>query len=129
MRCAVIEAETREEVMHEMEERMLHMERVFAKRLKNEVSETSMPSESYLNSQMQVEQNEMKTDAKIDMLHQFGAFAGTKSPQKPRGKQSKYTTPPRQRRPEIEEDENRSSDQEEDGGTEYIDIDEDEDVR
>lgn len=38
MRCAVIEAETREEVMREMEERMLNMERVFAKRLKSEVS-------------------------------------------------------------------------------------------
>jgi kinesin family protein 20 len=37
MRCAVIEAETREEVMREMEERMLNMERVFARRLKSEV--------------------------------------------------------------------------------------------
>ena len=39
MRCAVIEAETREEVMREMEERMFNMERVFAKRLKSEVRE------------------------------------------------------------------------------------------
>ncbi|TDL28755.1 kinesin-domain-containing protein [Rickenella mellea] len=58
MRSAVIEAETREEVMRDMEERMLKMERMFARRLMNEV-----------------QQNELKTDAKIDMLHQFGNFA------------------------------------------------------
>ncbi|KAI5119917.1 hypothetical protein M0805_000882 [Coniferiporia weirii] len=57
MHCAVIEAETREEVMHEMEARMMDMERIFAKRLNHAV-----------------EQNEAKTDAKIDMLHRFGAF-------------------------------------------------------
>ena len=34
MRCAVIEAETREEVLQEVEARMMDMERVFAKRLK-----------------------------------------------------------------------------------------------
>ena len=39
MRCAVIEAETREEVMQEMDERMMNMERVFAKRLKQAVSQ------------------------------------------------------------------------------------------
>jgi len=33
MRCAIIEAETREEVMKEMEERMMAMERNFNKRL------------------------------------------------------------------------------------------------
>ncbi|KAL5535141.1 hypothetical protein ACEPAF_3235 [Sanghuangporus sanghuang] len=57
MRCAIIEAETREEVMQEMEERMINMQRVFAERLKKAVK-----------------QSEAKTDAKIDMLHQFGAF-------------------------------------------------------
>jgi len=38
MRCATIEAETREEVMQEMEERMRAVERLYAKRLMNEVS-------------------------------------------------------------------------------------------
>ncbi|KAF8649797.1 hypothetical protein AX16_005563 [Volvariella volvacea WC 439] len=62
MRCAAVEIETREEVMHEMEERMRNMERLYSKRLMNEL-----------------ERNEMKTDAKIDMLHRAGLFA---SPQK-----------------------------------------------
>ncbi|KAF8202929.1 kinesin-like protein [Pholiota molesta] len=57
MRCAVIEAETREEVMREMEERMHAMEAMYARRLMSEF-----------------EQNELKTDAKIDMLHQSGLF-------------------------------------------------------
>ncbi|KAJ6626900.1 P-loop containing nucleoside triphosphate hydrolase protein [Mycena sp. CBHHK59/15] len=57
MRCAIIEADVREEVMREMEERMASMEKMYARRLMNEV-----------------EQNEMKTDAKIDMLHQSGLF-------------------------------------------------------
>lgn len=57
MRCAVIEAETREEVMHEMEERMRSIEQMYSRRLMTEL-----------------EQNEMKTDAKIDMLHQSGLF-------------------------------------------------------
>ena len=37
MRSAVIEAETREEVMREMEERIREMEQRFARRLMNEV--------------------------------------------------------------------------------------------
>lgn len=37
MRSAVIEAETREEVMREMEERIGEMEQRFARRLMNEV--------------------------------------------------------------------------------------------
>jgi kinesin family member 20 len=37
MRCAIIEAETREEVMKEMEERMQSVERMYARRLMNEV--------------------------------------------------------------------------------------------
>jgi kinesin family protein 20 len=37
MRSAVTEAETREEVMREMEERIGEMERRFARRLMNEV--------------------------------------------------------------------------------------------
>jgi kinesin family protein 20 len=37
MRSAVIEAETREEVMSEMEERIREMEQRFARRLMNEV--------------------------------------------------------------------------------------------
>ena len=49
------EAETREEVMEEMEERMRNMERMYLKRITDEV-----------------EMNERKMDAKIDMLHQTG---------------------------------------------------------
>lgn len=37
MRCALVEAEVREEVMHEMEERMQRMETMFQARLANEV--------------------------------------------------------------------------------------------
>ncbi|KAJ6501609.1 kinesin-like protein [Mycena vitilis] len=57
MRCAIVEADVREEVMREMELRMASMEKMYARRLMNEV-----------------QQNEMKTDAKIDMLHQSGLF-------------------------------------------------------
>lgn len=64
MRAAIIEAETREEVMLEMEERMRLMEQKHSRRLMSEM-----------------ERNEMKTDAKIDMLHQGGLFA---SPMKTR---------------------------------------------
>ncbi|KAH9081853.1 kinesin-domain-containing protein [Lactarius deliciosus] len=55
MRSAVIEAETREEVMREMEERISEIEKRFTRRLMNEV-----------------ELNEMRMDAKIDMLHRSG---------------------------------------------------------
>lgn len=37
MRCAIVEAETREEVMQEMETRMMNMERMFAKRMMHAV--------------------------------------------------------------------------------------------
>lgn len=37
IRCAVVEAETRESVMQEMEERMKEMERLHAQRLDREV--------------------------------------------------------------------------------------------
>ncbi|KAJ6574651.1 P-loop containing nucleoside triphosphate hydrolase protein [Mycena capillaripes] len=67
MRCAIIEAEVREEVMREMEQRMASMEKMYARRLMKEV-----------------QQNEMKTDAKIDMLHQSGLFGSpVKRPQPP----------------------------------------------
>ncbi|KAL0950760.1 hypothetical protein HGRIS_007528 [Hohenbuehelia grisea] len=66
LKCAIIEADTREEVMQEMEERMHQMERVHARRLMSEV-----------------ERNEMKTDAKIDFLHHSGLFGSPmKSPAK-----------------------------------------------
>lgn len=42
MRSAVIEAETREEVMREMEERIREMEKRFARRLMNEVRLSEM---------------------------------------------------------------------------------------
>ncbi|KIM85470.1 hypothetical protein PILCRDRAFT_817501 [Piloderma croceum F 1598] len=69
MRCAIIEAETREEVMKEMEERMRSVEKMYARRLMNEV-----------------ERSEMKNDAKIDMLHQSGLFG--KAPAKSRARPS-----------------------------------------
>lgn len=40
MRCALIEADTREEVMVEMEERMRKMQELHARRLRQEVSIT-----------------------------------------------------------------------------------------
>lgn len=55
MRCAISEAETREEVMEEMEERMRNMEKMYLERIAQEV-----------------EMNERKMDAKIDMLHRTG---------------------------------------------------------
>ncbi|KAF7306532.1 Kinesin-like protein [Mycena indigotica] len=67
MRCAIIEAEVREEVMKEMEERMAKMEKMYTLRIQNEVT-----------------RSEEKTDAKIDMLHQSGLFASpVKRPQQP----------------------------------------------
>lgn len=42
MRSAVIEAETREEVMQEMQKRMMDMERVFAKQLRQAVGHISL---------------------------------------------------------------------------------------
>jgi hypothetical protein len=55
MRCAIVEAETREEVMREMEDRMMQMEQRFRQRWEREV-----------------EHQEAKTDAKFEMLHHAG---------------------------------------------------------
>ncbi|CAE6479439.1 unnamed protein product [Rhizoctonia solani] len=55
MRASTIEAEIREEVMKEMEERMQAMEKMFMRRLASEV-----------------EAGEIKTDRKIDMLQRAG---------------------------------------------------------
>ena len=38
MRCAILEAETREEVMREMEDRMRAVEQMYSRRLMSEVS-------------------------------------------------------------------------------------------
>ncbi|KIP06938.1 hypothetical protein PHLGIDRAFT_13558 [Phlebiopsis gigantea 11061_1 CR5-6] len=57
MHCAIIEAETREEVIQEMEERMQQMEKMYNRRLMK-----------------QLEQHELKMDAKIDMLHRTGTI-------------------------------------------------------
>ncbi|KAI0032497.1 P-loop containing nucleoside triphosphate hydrolase protein [Vararia minispora EC-137] len=59
-RAALIEAETREEITREMSARMQEMEKMYAKRLVKEV-----------------EQQEEKADAKIDMLHRAGVFGRT----------------------------------------------------
>lgn len=74
MRCALIEAETREEVMREMEERMRMMEEMYSRRLMSEVGCSHSRLLSLLSIKMQLERNEQKTDAKIDMLHQSGLF-------------------------------------------------------
>lgn len=43
MRCAIVEAETREEVMREMEGRMRSMEAMYSRRLMSEVSSLLAP--------------------------------------------------------------------------------------
>ncbi|KAL0578476.1 hypothetical protein V5O48_003525 [Marasmius crinis-equi] len=96
MRCAVIEAETRDEVMREMEERMQEMQRMYTRRLMKEV-----------------EQNEVKTDAKIDMLHQSGLFT---SPMKRRPMPQ----------PQLDSDEDQDSEEEEDVEMSLIQEDEEE---
>ncbi|KAI0374509.1 kinesin-domain-containing protein [Pilatotrama ljubarskyi] len=59
IRCALIEAETREEVMGEMEERMRSMEDMFARRLMRVM-----------------EHNEEKMDAKLDMIQRSRMLSG-----------------------------------------------------
>ena len=82
MRCAIIEAETREEVMREMEDRMRNMEAMYSRRLMKEVSVLKDRTPITSLKTMKLEQNEMKTDAKIDMLHQSGLFSSPiKKPQ------------------------------------------------
>ncbi|KAH9982702.1 P-loop containing nucleoside triphosphate hydrolase protein [Lactifluus volemus] len=71
MRSVVIEAETREEVMGEMEERIREMEKRFARRLMNEV-----------------ELNEIRMDAKIDMLHRSSTAGKAPSQTGPRAHKS-----------------------------------------
>ncbi|KAN0134935.1 P-loop containing nucleoside triphosphate hydrolase protein [Lactarius tabidus] len=62
MRSAVVEADTREEVMREMEERIQEIEKRSTRRLMKEV-----------------ELNEMRMDAKIDMLHRSGMIGQASS--------------------------------------------------
>ena len=47
MRCAIIEAETREEVIEEMEERMRQMENMYTRRLLKQVRFLSLPSRGF----------------------------------------------------------------------------------
>ena len=70
MRCAIVEAETREEVMQEMEERMRNMEKIYTRRLAREVSALEVPVVSLILTDMaaQIEENEKKTDAKIGLI-------------------------------------------------------------
>ena len=80
MRCALLEAETREEVMREMEERMRKMEEMYSRRITSEVFSAPLVLDCLLTyGKYQWEQNELKTDAKIDMLHRSGLFG---SPEK-----------------------------------------------
>ena len=75
MRTAIIEAETREEVMQEMEERMQQMEKMYTRRLMKQVSILQFFDHAKrLILMLQVEQNELKMDAKLDMLHRASAI-------------------------------------------------------
>ncbi|PCH33338.1 kinesin-domain-containing protein [Wolfiporia cocos MD-104 SS10] len=66
MRAAIVEAETREEVMQEMQERMRSMEEMFTRRLMKEV-----------------EQSERRMDAKIDMMKQTSLQPPSRIPAHP----------------------------------------------
>lgn len=70
LRCALIEAETREEVMVEMEERMRSMEDMFTRRLMRVVrSFLLVCSRLWITLTIyQMEHNEEKLDAKLDMI-------------------------------------------------------------
>lgn len=71
LRCALIEAETREEVMVEMEERMRSMEDMFTRRLMRVVSQLPLSFVVMIDDRlllMQMEHNEEKMDAKLDMI-------------------------------------------------------------
>lgn len=78
MRCAMAEAETREEVMREMEERMRAVEKTYALRLMSEVRRHIIHCICFAHRVRQVERNERKMDAKIDMLHQAGLLGTAK---------------------------------------------------
>ncbi|KAE9409319.1 kinesin-domain-containing protein [Gymnopus androsaceus JB14] len=64
MRCAVVEAQVREEVVREMEERMADMEDMYARRHTRDI-----------------EEQEAKIDAKIDMLQRSGFSSPVKKAQ------------------------------------------------
>ncbi|KAJ3815667.1 kinesin-like protein [Lentinula aff. lateritia] len=69
MRCALVEAEVRDEVMREMETRMADMEDMYTRRLTKEI-----------------EQHEAKTDAKLDMLQRTGFGSPVKKAQPQRSR-------------------------------------------
>ena len=60
--------------MREMEDRMRAMEQMYSRRLMSEVSLVVLFKRESPFDNGQLEQNELKTDAKIDMLHQSGLF-------------------------------------------------------
>jgi kinesin family protein 20 len=76
----MVEAEIREEVMREMEERMRAVEKTYALRLMSEVRRHSIHCMCSAHRVRQVERNERKMDAKIDMLHQAGLLGTAKKP-------------------------------------------------
>jgi kinesin family member 20 len=65
MRAAMVETETREEVAQEMEERMQMMDKMYRERISREN-----------------EENDRKTDEKMDLLHRALKTGGTISPVK-----------------------------------------------
>ncbi|KAJ3994947.1 kinesin-like protein [Lentinula boryana] len=69
MRCALVEAEVRDEVMREMETRMADMEDMYTRRLAKEI-----------------EQHDAKTDAKLDMLQRTGFGSPLKKAQPQRSR-------------------------------------------
>jgi hypothetical protein len=48
MRCVIVEAETREDVMKEMEERMREIEKTYSQRLMSEVDPQPMEDKTHL---------------------------------------------------------------------------------
>lgn len=63
--------------MREMEDRMMRMERMFTKRFMTEVTHYLRPFHLPPTNGSQLEENQLKTDRKIDMLHQAGLIGST----------------------------------------------------
>ncbi|KAI0344136.1 kinesin-domain-containing protein [Trametopsis cervina] len=112
MRSVVIEAQTREEIMEEMEDRMKAMEQMYTRRLMQEV-----------------EQHEMKMDAKIDMLQRSGMLIKKTAPA---ASTSHESLPDTEELDDISEDDEEEEleleEEKEEEGTEFDELEEDSDV-
>lgn len=82
MRCAVVEAQVREEVVREMEERMADMEDMYARRHTRDVCSNFHRYQAVFSfHNLQIEEQEAKIDAKIDMLQRSGFSSPVKKAQ------------------------------------------------